>query len=375
MFLTAACSQTDNKKRHHEKGEGITWKSNKHAGGFKIGYGKNFKVIAVSDPWNKKDQKFEYLLYSNETEIPVGFEKAMKVKIPVKSLAVLSSLYVAYVEKLQLYNSLKAVSEFKHINSGKVREMILGGDVQEVGSNGNVNIEKLLSLNPELVLTYGSNVSSEDSHQKLLEAGLKVAVNIEQMENTPLGRAEWIKFLAAFFNKETEADSVFNRIEFEYLKVKENALKAAKRPGAYVGIRYGDIWYMPGGNSYAANLLKDANAFYLWEDNNQRGSQHLSFEEVYQKAGTADFWINTGDWKSIDDVMKADVRYGNFKAVKTGNVYNNNNRINEFGGNDYWESGIVQPQIVLADLIKIFHPELLPDHKLVYYKKLESNGK
>jgi iron complex transport system substrate-binding protein len=371
LSLISACRQKETEKKHTEKEEQVFWKNNKHAIGFKIGYGKGFKVITVAERWNNKDREFQYLLYKEGSDIPPGFEKAMKVKLPVKTLAVLSSLYVAYVEKLGLYDHLVAVSEFRHLSSERVKAVIANGKVDEVGSNGNVNIEKLLSRNPDLVITYGADVSSEAAHPKLLEAGLKVAVSIEHMENTPLGRAEWIKFMAAFFDKEKEADSLFNSIESDYLKVKAEALKAKTRPSAYVGIRYGDIWYMPGGNSYAANLLKDANAEYLWEDNKERGSQHLSFEEVYQKASEADCWINTGEWKTINDVLKADVRYGNFKAVKTGNVYNNNKRLNEFGCNDYWESGIVHPHLVLSDLIKIFHPELLPGYKLVYYKKLE----
>ena len=371
LCFSFGCSQTGTEKKYAEKAEELDWKNTKYARGFRIGYGKGFKLITVADPWKNKDQKFQYLLYREEKDIPAGFEKAMKVKLPVKTMAVLSSLYVAYVEKLDLYDHLTGVSEFRHISSEKAKAMIRAGKLVEVGSNGNVNIEKLITLHPDLVITYGSNVSSDDSHPKLQEAGLKVAVNIEQMENTPLGRAEWIKFMAAFFDKEKEADSLFNSIESDYFKVREEALKAKTRPSAYVGIRYGDIWYMPGGNSYAANLLKDANAWYLWEDNKERGSQHLSFEEVYQKASEADYWINTGEWKTIADVLKADVRYGNFKAVKTGMVYNNNNRLNEFGGNDYWESGIVHPHLVLSDLIKIVHPELLPGYKLVYYKKLE----
>jgi iron complex transport system substrate-binding protein len=200
---------------------------------------------------------------------------------------------------------------------------------------------------------------------------LKVCVNADHLEHTPLGRMEWIKFFAAFFSKSEEADSIFTEAKNEYHRLKALVKTTQNRPEVFVNIRYGDVWFMPGGRSYMSSLLQDAGGKYMWAGDNSTGSMQIDFETVYQKAGAAEYWLNTGSWSSIAEVLRNDQRYGAFKAVKTGNVFNNNKRVNKYGGNDYWESGFLKPQVVLADLISIFHPGLLPDHELFYYQKLK----
>ena len=128
---------------------------------------------------------------------------------------------------------------------------------------------------------------------------------------------------------------------------------------------------MPAGDSYVAKYLNDAGANYLWSDDNTSGSLPLSFEVVLERAANADYWLNfSQSWQSLQDLLNEDQRYTAFQAVKTGNLYNNDAQLNEYQGNDYWESGISNPDIVLSDLIKIFHPQILPKHQLVYYRKL-----
>jgi iron complex transport system substrate-binding protein len=344
----------------------------KYAKGFDIEYYDGYKVINVKDPWSKSAKNFRYVLFSQKTTIPSGFEDAQFIEVPVKKFITLSSLYVGYSEKLRINEKLIGIADTKYINTSSVREMISKGKIEEVGGNENVNIEKILELNPDLIITYGSGDPSGDAHPKLLEAGLKVAVNSEQMEVTPLGRTEWIKFIASFFDKDREADSIFKTIESKYFEVAKLAQKARTRPSVFSDVKYGDTWFMPGGQSYAANLLKDANTNYLWADIEKRGSIPFSFETVYVKALNADFWINTSDFKSLEDIARSDIRYKDFKAYKTGNIFNNNKRLNEAGGNDYWESGLVSPDVILSDLVKIFHPELLQDYELVYYKKIQA---
>jgi iron complex transport system substrate-binding protein len=127
---------------------------------------------------------------------------------------------------------------------------------------------------------------------------------------------------------------------------------------------------MPAGKSYVAKYLSDAGGKYLWSDDKSAGSLPLSFEVVLERAANADYWLNfSQSWQSLKDVVAEDSRYADFQAVKTGNLYNNNTRVNDSGGNDYWEGGISNPDIVLSDLIKILHPEILPNHQLFYYRK------
>ena len=365
LFVSLAllgCNKNEYKKNEHIP---VSIAPVRYARGFKIEYYKNYKLLNVFNPSDSSKIGCQYVLYFNDSLKPQGYEGAQYIKIPVKSFASLSSLYIAFTQKLDKLDNLVAVSDSRYIYSPATLSLIKTGKVKDVGSENSLNIEKLIEANPELIIAYETNVTA-----KLREADLKLAIINEQFEVTPLGRMEWIKFIAAFFDKDRLADSLFNKVEQEYNNLVKVAAIAKIRPTVFADIKYGDGWYMPGGSSYQAALLRDANGEYLWKDNNKRGSILLSFESVYATAGEADFWINTSDWKKISEALRNDSRYEKFKALRNGNMFNNNNRINELGGNDYWESGVVNPHEVLADLIQLFHPELLPERELVYYKKL-----
>lgn len=344
-----------------------------YAKGFSIKYFKGYKIIDVYTNWPGQDIKkptFHYILYKKGQKPSLGKENTQYVEVPVKSIISLSSLYVAYLDGLGLSDCLKAVDDYRYISTPSFVKLIDARKIQEVGSAGNLNIEKVLSLAPDLVFTYGMGDPKYDSHPKLIEAGVKVAVTVDHLENTPLGRAEWVKFLAAFFDRDQRADSLFESVKKQYLELADLGRKAGNRPTVFTSIKYGDGWYMPGGDSYAAALLKDAGANYLWADAPGTGSLRLGYETVFSKAVEAEYWINTGEWKTREDVVSNDSRNKDFKAFKTRMIFNNNARLNKFGGNDYWESGLLHPEDVLADLISIFHPGLLPSRPMKYYKQL-----
>jgi iron complex transport system substrate-binding protein len=198
-----------------------------------------------------------------------------------------------------------------------------------------------------------------------------VAINAEYMEDTPLGRSEWLKFTALFFNKEEEAEKIFAKIAKKYEDIATKAKAVKNRPTVFLGFNFKGTWYTPGGNSYVAKYLADAGANYLWSEDKSSGSLPISFEAVFERAANADYWLNLRQsWNSLKDVVTEDNRYGDFHAFKKGNLYNNNARLSANGGNDYWQSGISNPDVVLSDLIKIFHPEILPNYNLFYYQKV-----
>lgn len=270
-----------------------------------------------------------------------------------------------------IVDKLVGISNSKQVNTASVVEKIKTGQVVEIGNNANVNVEKLLELNPDLVTTFGIGNPDIDSYPKLLEAGLKVAINAEYMESSPLGQAEWLKFTALFFNHEAKAAKIFEEIAQQYQTIVSLAKSIKNRPTVFVGFNFKGTWYMPGGNSYVAQYLADAGANYLWKEDKSSGSLPLSFEKVFERAVNADYWLNLSQsWKTRKDLLADDNRYAEFKAVKEKNLYNNNARLNTTGGNDYWESGISNPHLVLSDLIKILHPEILPNHQLKYYRQL-----
>ncbi|MGI8504475.1 MAG: ABC transporter substrate-binding protein [Hassallia sp.] len=341
-----------------------------YATGFTVEYQKNYKLINVKNPWRDAKTSFQYVLVQCGTPVPRGFDKSQIITVPVNSAISLSTTHLPHFAKLGIADKLLAVSDTKKVNTQAVVENIKAGKIVEVDSNGNLNIERVLELNPDVVITYGTGNPQTDSHPKLLEAGLKVAINAEYMETSPLGRAEWLKFTALLFNKDEIAEKVFQETSQKYKAVAAKVKSLKKRPTIFTGFNFKGTWYAPGCKSYAAKYFTDAGADYLCVDNSS-GSIPLSFEDVFARTIKADYWLNLSQsWQTLKDVISEDNRYGEFNAVKKGNVYNNNLRVNSNGGNDYWESGTSNPDIVLSDLVKIMHPELLPNHQLIYYQKL-----
>ena len=201
---------------------------------------------------------------------------------------------------------------------------------------------------------------------------MPVALTAGYMETTPLGRTEWLKATALFFNREAAAEQVFGKIAASYAEMAALASTLAERPTVLVGIARRDSWRVPGGNSYFARYVADAGGRYLWRDDDSTGSIPLSMESVFEQAVDVDIWLaNTGGWFTAADILAADGRYASLAAVQNGSVYSNNAKLNDWGGNDYWETGVANPHLVLADLIKIFHPDLLPEHELIWFHQLQ----
>jgi iron complex transport system substrate-binding protein len=342
-----------------------------YATGFEVGYHKNYKIITVKNPWRNADTTFQYVLVQCGTPAPKGYTETQIIEIPISTVVSVSTTHLPHLEKLGVVDKLVGVSDKKQINTASVVEKIKAGQIVEIGSGANINLEKLLELNPDLITTYGVGNPEIDSYPKLIEAGLKVAINSEYMESSPLGRAEWLKFTALFFNEERKASQIFEQIAQQYQTIAEQAKAVKNPPTVFVGFNFKGIWYMPGGDSYVAQYLADAGANYLWKENKSSGNLPLSFEQVYERAANADYWLNLSQTvNTYQDLLAQDNRYSEFKAVKNINLYNNNALINPTGGNDYWESGISNPHLILSDLIKIFHPQILPNHQLKYYRKL-----
>jgi iron complex transport system substrate-binding protein len=343
------------------------------AQGFDITYHNNYKVLRTKVPWPGSKESFTYVLVQCGTPAPKDPELAQApvISVPIKSVVALSTTYLPHLVDLGVVDTLVGVDTFDFINTPAVLALIKANKLIAVGSGASINVEQLIDKKPDLVLAYGSGSPDYDSHPKLIEAGIKVALNGEFVERDPLGRAEWIKFTAAFYNAEGKANAFFDKTAAEYTRLAGLVKSVKTRPSVLPGAPYKDTWYVPGGNTFAAALIRDAGATYAWADDPSTDSLALKFEVVLDKAQNADFWINPGIFDSLADLTKVDDRFANFAAFKAGRVWNNNLRQNVNGGNDYYENGVTHPQDILADMIAILHPEVLPDHKFVYYKQLK----
>jgi iron complex transport system substrate-binding protein len=337
---------------------------------FEIIYLDSAKVINVFSPDKSEKEIFQYLLLPKNAGIPKGYDNAQIIRTPVNTAIVLTSIYVGFLEKLNLIDKIIAVDNSHYIFSDKVGKLIESGKVTEVGDSYSLNIEKVFSLKPDILFTYGNGNPYIDGDKKLIQNGIHIASGIFHLENSPLARAEWIKFLAAFFDKEKEANDVFNSMTERYNKLTKLTQNISSRPTVFTEAPFGGAWYEPGGNSYMSKLLNDAGADFVWKHDQSTGSLKLNYEQIFEKAHDADFWVNVLFCAKRSDMLKNDPRNSKFKAYRTKNIYNNNASINKFGLYEYWETGVINCDLVLSDLIKIFHPELLPDYKFKYYKRI-----
>lgn len=338
--------------------------------GWTVEYFNNYKVVSVLNPWRNATQEFQYVLVQCGTPAPAGYPDAQVIEVPIKTLITMSTTHLPQLLQLNRLNALRGVDSFAFVNTTEVQAMIEAGKLVEVGSI-QVNVELVLETDPDIVMGYGVGNPETDAHLKLLEAGVKVAMHAGYMETSPLGRAEWVKFIGLFFNEEAAATAGYDGMAARYNAMAEKARSVTKKPSVFLSAAWRGTWTQAGGHSYMARFLADAGGDYLWSDDDSTGGIPLDFESIFERAQAADYWLNTSSWRSLEDGMAADERYAEFAAFQNGQVFNNNARLNKNGGNDYWESGLANPDVVLADLIKILHPELLPEHELVYYHQLQ----
>jgi iron complex transport system substrate-binding protein len=344
-----------------------------YASGFDVEYFNNYKIVTVTNPWQGAEDSFQYVLVQCGTPAPDGYDQTQVIEVPVQSIIALSTTYMPHLETLGVVDRLVGIDSYLWTTTPAVQERIAAGDVAEVGSGSTINVEQVLDVDPDLVMAYGIGIPDYDTHPVLLDAGVTTVLNGDFVEQNPLGRTEWMKFVALFFNQEGVADELFDQIAQEYAEVAELAAGVPERPTVLVGGMYNGTWYISGGDSYTARLLADAGADYLWANEAVVASLPVDFESVYEQAADADFWVNPDNsfWFTLEDVLASDERYGDFTAAQEGRLYNNNAIVNANGGNAFYESGAANPHIVLKDLVKIFHPELLPEHELVYYRLVE----
>jgi iron complex transport system substrate-binding protein len=274
------------------------------------------------------------------------------------------------LEALNEENSLKGFPGLNYISSEKTRKLINSGKIKELGKNENINTEVLIDLDPEVVIGFAIDGNNK-TFETIQKTGIPVMYNGDWTEKTPLGKAEWIKFFGVFYDKLDEAEKIFNKIETDYTEAKELAKSAAETPKVLSGAMFKDQWYLPHGNSWQAQFIKDANANYVYADTQGNGSMALSFENVLDKAQDADYWISAGQYTSYTQLLKESQHYEQFEAVQNKNVYSVSLTKGETGGVLYFELGPQRPDLVLKDLVSIFHPELLGNYENRFFKALE----
>jgi len=343
-----------------------------YTSGFSVEYFGSYKLLTVTAPWNDADEAdvVQYLLVQCGAPVPTGYESAQVVTVPVTSAVSMSTTYLPYFDLYGILDYLVGVDMASLATNTAVLDKFADGELTEIAPNFELDIETALELNPELIFTYGFGFDTDSYHQ-LQDAGLPVALLGEFAETNPLARAEWGKFISVFFNAEGIAEAEFEAMTEDYMRLWELTGTVETRPTVFLNSPFDGTWYMAGGKGYMAQFLADAGADYLWADDEGTATLFLDFESVIDRAQNADFWLNGNQfWMTTADILTEDARFGEFAAVNTGGVWINNLAVNENFANDFYESGVAYPNLILADLIAIFHPDLLPDHEFVFYRNL-----
>jgi len=342
------------------------------AKGFFIRDYEDYRKVTVKDPWQKaKDNFFDYYLVERGEKVPDILKGKPLFLTPLRRVVCLSTTHIGFLEALDVTSAIVGLSGCDFITNPKVRLGVTENRIHEVGYEQGLNFEMILQLKPDAVFAYGVGAEINAQVNKLNDLGIPVVLVGEYLEKSPVLKAEWIKFFGSFFGKTAQSVTVFEEVKDNYERIKADAQKNSEKPNVLTGLPFKDTWWMAGGQSNLAVLIDDAGGNFLWRDNTSEEAFPVALEEVFMRAAKADYWINCGSVTSLDELVAHDLRFSQLPAVKNRRIYNNNLRALPGGGNDYWESGVMHPDLVLADLVRILHPESNQEKEFYYYRKIQ----
>lgn len=338
----------------------------KYAEGFKINCFTGYKEVIVYNPWVKGSVYARYYLVKDAgINTP---NDGTKIKIPIQTLVSTSVTHFEFLSLLDEIQTITGVCSPKIIYNTEINRRFNVGKITDLGDAFSINVEKTLQLNPGAVMMSGYN-QNDPYAKRVSQAGIPVIFNNEWMETSLLARAEWIKFVAAFYDKEKLADSIFTLVDKRYNDLKVKAAGVKTKPTIMSGSDFRGTWYMPAGRNFMSKLFADAGADYFYANDTTVGSLPLSVESVLKNFSQTDIWLNC-NYNSVSELVRADSKNALFRPVKLNQVYNFNKRKLLSSANDFWESAVARPDILLSDVIYMLHPEILPEYELVYAQKL-----
>jgi len=342
----------------------------KYANGFCLEQQENYTIIKLLDPSTGTPKK-------QWTLIPKGDPKSNDtskediIEIPVTSIVPTSTTHIPPIELLEQEATIVGFPSLDYISSTRTRARIDSGLVRELGQNEALNTEVLITLKPDVLMTFSID-GQQKGLNKIKQGGIPVIYNGDWTEQHPLGKAEWIKVFGALFDKQALADSIFQEIEHNYQQLQLRAKQATSKPKVISGALYKDVWYAPKGDSWAAQFLKDAHAEYLWSNTSGTGSLQWNIEEILQYSQQAQVWIGPGQFTSYSQMRERSATYTQFKPYVNKRIFTFSKTKGPTGGLLYYEMAAMRPDWVLSDLIHILHPgQILKDYEPKFFTSLD----
>ncbi len=339
----------------------------RHATGFEIYNASDHKKVVVYNPWakDKTIQQQYYLVSDASVDVPAD---GKKIVVPITKLASASCTHYEFIDLLGKIETITGICDPHRTYNSTLQQRYADGLINNLGDAYNTDIERLLNLHPDGFMVSSYNQDDKNS-ERIEQTGIKIIYNNEWMEQTLLARCEWIKFVAAFYNEEAKADSIFNAIESEYNAAKALVQHIDNKPSIVCGGNFKGTWYMPGGNSYMTNLIIDAGADYKYADDTNEGSLPLNFESVLLDFHDTDIWLNAPA-ESMAELAQMDKRHELFRPFKEGRVYGFYARKTQ-ETNDFWESAVARPHILLKDVIWALYPDMQAEYTPTYIMQLK----
>lgn len=353
LFLFFSCKEQPQSTQTN-KDEGV-----EYAKWFSIEKRGEYTLLSVIDPATGIPEKKYCLGKSQPADLPV---EEQFIKVPVQKIIALSSTHIGMLAKLGAIDKIVGISNINYVYNEQLKSSYANGHIRQFDNLGSMNAETAFKTGANVVVYSGFEGSAPAAEQKLAAMNVLCIPDYDWKEQHPLGRAEWIRFFGALLGKEQEADQYFNNIEKEYMNALQQVGEQKRHPSLFSGMMYGDIWYMPEGNSFHAKLFSDAGADYGYKNSGGTGSVALSFEEVLKKFQYADVWMNV-EFSSKKQIMEANGNYKYFDAFRNGKMYTTSH-----AANNYWENSAVEPHKMLKDIVTILYGN--PEDKLYYYKRV-----
>ncbi len=363
VLLLAACGGGSKTSSVSLQGDTIPLK---YAENLTLVKGEGYTEARLRNPWDTTALLHTYILVEKDKPLPNRLPEGTLVRTPLSNALVYTAVHCNLIQELGAVESIGGICELQYIKVPEIIEGCRNGSIVNAGEGTNPDMEKIIDLHPDALLL--SPYENSGGHGQVEKLKIPIIECADYMETSALGSAEWIRFYGLLFHQSAKADSIFAIVEKNYNELKALATSQPTQPKVMCELKSGSAWYVPGGNSTTGKLYNDAGGDYLFDHYPNSGAVPLSFETVFDKAQDADVWLMK--YNQPTDMTLSDIRndyspYARFKAFKDGQVYGCNTNYAA-----YYEDFPFHPDKVLMDLIKIFHPSLLPEYELKYFSKL-----
>jgi iron complex transport system substrate-binding protein len=360
--LIAACSGGNGGSASEPEGE---VEQNLYAKGFEIAHFNGFSTISVTDPWDTTKILQKYILVEQGNPLPDNLPQGTLIRTPVRNIIMYTTIHASIWEELGALDAIAGICEPEYLTSKVALQMMQEGKIHDCGKAATPNVEKIMEIGGEIIVASPFEHGGYGQADKL---GIPIFESADYMETHPLGRVEWMKVFGMLSGKRELADSLFRATEGNYNRLKGLAANVESKPRVMSERKYGSSWFIVGGASYIAQMYKDAGADYIFSDNTETGSVPVSFEKVYERGEDSDIWVFKYAMErpmTYSDLKAEYEPYANFAPFRNRKIF-----VCNTVATPYYEYIAIHPDYILADYVKMFHPQLLPDYSMVCYETM-----